>query len=229
MSLYHVLVVIVQVTKLCLTLCNPMDCSMDSYQSITISWSLRKFMSIELVMLCQSDGISNCYAITIAIVMAISSSAAPFSFCFQSFPASGFFPVCQLFATGGKIVEHQLQHQSFQWILRVDFLQDWLVWSPCSPTDSQESSPGLQFKSISSSAFSLLYGPTLNGNSLQYFCLKNLMDRGAWWATVHRAAKSQTQLKQFSMNACSHPYMTTGKTIALRIQNFVRKVMSFIF
>ena len=34
----------------------------------------------------------------------------------------------------------QLQHQSFQWIFRVDFFQDWLVWSPCSPRDSQESS-----------------------------------------------------------------------------------------
>ena len=31
-----------------------------------------------------------------------------------------------------------------------------------------------------------------NGNPLQYSCLKNSMDRGAWWATVHEAAKSQT-------------------------------------
>ena len=34
-----------------------------------------------------------------------------------------------------------------------------------------------------------------NGNSLQYSCLKNSMDRGAWWATTHEVAKSQTQLK----------------------------------
>ena len=33
-----------------------------------------------------------------------------------------------------------------------------------------------------------------NGNPLQYSCLENPMDRGAWWATVHRVAKSQTQL-----------------------------------
>ena len=33
-----------------------------------------------------------------------------------------------------------------------------------------------------------------NGNPLQYSCLKNSMDRGDWRATVHRAAKSQTQL-----------------------------------
>ena len=37
-----------------------------------------------------------------------------------------------------KVLELQLQHQSFQWIFRVDFLSDWLVWSPCSARDSQE-------------------------------------------------------------------------------------------
>ena len=34
----------------------------------------------------------------------------------------------------------------------------------------------------------------INGDSLQYSCLENSMDRGAWWATVHEATKSQTQL-----------------------------------
>ena len=60
-----------------------------------------------------------------------------------------------------KVLGFQFQHQSFQWIFRVDFLYDWLVWSPCSPRDSQESSPTPQLKSINSSALSLLYGPTL--------------------------------------------------------------------
>ena len=36
-----------------------------------------------------------------------------------------------------------------------------------------------------------------HGNSIQYFCLENPMDRGPWQAMVHRVAKSQTQLKQF--------------------------------
>ena len=35
-----------------------------------------------------------------------------------------------------------------------------------------------------------------NGNPLQYSCLENPKDRGAWWATVHRVAKSQTQLSE---------------------------------
>ena len=33
-----------------------------------------------------------------------------------------------------------------------------------------------------------------NGNPLQYSCLGNLMDRGAWWSTVHGVEKSQSQL-----------------------------------
>ena len=49
-----------------------------------------------------------------------------------------------------KVLELQLQHQSFQWIVRTNFLYNWLVWSPCSPRDSQESSPAPQFESIHS-------------------------------------------------------------------------------
>ena len=37
-----------------------------------------------------------------------------------------------------------------------------------------------------------------NGNPLQYSCLENPMDRGAWWATVHGVTKSRTRLKQLS-------------------------------
>ena len=60
-----------------------------------------------------------------------------------------------------KVLEFQLQHQSYQWIPRTDLLYDGLVGSPCSPRDSQESSPTPQFKSISFSALSFLYSPTL--------------------------------------------------------------------
>ena len=37
-----------------------------------------------------------------------------------------------------------------------------------------------------------------NGNPLQYSCLENSMDRGAWWATVHGVAKSRTRLSNFT-------------------------------
>ena len=40
-----------------------------------------------------------------------------------------------------------------------------------------------------------------NGNPLQYPCLENPMDRGAWWATVHRVAKSRTRLSDFTFTS----------------------------
>ena len=58
-----------------------------------------------------------------------------------------------------KVMELQLQHQSFQWIFRTDFVWDWLAWSPFSPRDSQESFPTPEFKSINSLALSFLYIP----------------------------------------------------------------------
>ena len=39
-----------------------------------------------------------------------------------------------------------------------------------------------------------------NGNSLQYSCLQNSMDRGAWWITVHGVTKSQTQLRDWHIH-----------------------------
>ena len=60
-----------------------------------------------------------------------------------------------------KVLEFQLQHQSFQWTPRTDLLSDGLVGSPCSPRDSQVSYPTPQFKSINSSVLSFLHSPTL--------------------------------------------------------------------
>ena len=91
----------------------------------------------------------------------ISSSVIPFSSRLQSFPASGSFPMSQLFISVAKVLELQLQHQSFQWIFRTNFLQNWLVWSPCSPKDSQESFSTPQFKSINYLVLSLLCSPPL--------------------------------------------------------------------
>ena len=89
----------------------------------------------------------------------ISSSVIPFSSCLQSFQYQGLF---QWVSSLHQVVRvSELQHPSFKWIFRTDFLSDWLVWSLCSPRDSQESSPTPQFRSISSLALSFLYDPTL--------------------------------------------------------------------
>ena len=92
----------------------------------------------------------------------ISSSLAPFSTCLQSLGASlSLFQWVHSSNQVAKGLELLLQHQSFQWLFRADFLQDGLVWSPCSPRDSQESSPAPQVEGISSLALSLFYCPAL--------------------------------------------------------------------
>ena len=91
----------------------------------------------------------------------ISSSVIPFPSCLQSFLASGSFPMGQFFASGGQSTGVSALDHSFQRNPRADLLQNGLVGSPCSPRDSQESSPTPQFKSINSSVLSFLYGPTL--------------------------------------------------------------------
>ena len=92
----------------------------------------------------------------------ISSSFGPFSSCPQSFPASRSFQMSQLFTSGGQSTgvsnsTSVLLMNNQDWSLL-----GWTGWSPCSPRDSQESSPTPQFKSINSSeALSLLHSPTL--------------------------------------------------------------------
>ena len=130
------------VAQSCLTLCDPMNRSSPGLPVHTNSRSLLKLMSIQW-----------CHP-------AMSSSVVPFYSCPQSLPGSGSFPMSQLFSWGGQVLEFQFQHQSFQWTPRTDLLYDGLVGSPCSPRDSQESSPTPQFKSINSLLLSFLYNPT---------------------------------------------------------------------
>ena len=91
----------------------------------------------------------------------ISSSVIPFSSCLQSFPASGSFPMSQLFTSGGQsngvwTSTSVLPMNTQDWSPL-----GWTDWSPCSPRDSQESSPTTQFKSINSSVLSFLHSQTL--------------------------------------------------------------------
>ena len=91
---------------------------------------------------------------------AISSSVVPFSY-FQSFPASGSFPVSQLFTSGGQSIGVSASTSISPMNTQDWFLLGCLVGSPCSPRDSQESSPTPQFKSINSSVLSFLHSLTL--------------------------------------------------------------------
>ena len=109
--------------------------------SFTISQSLLKLMRIESV-----------------IHPTISSSVIPFSSCLQSFPASGPFLMSWFFESGGQSIGASTSASILLMNIQVWFP---LGLTPCSPRDSQESSPTPQFKSIHSSVLSLLYGPTL--------------------------------------------------------------------
>ena len=100
--------------------------------------------------------------------LTISSSPTPFSFSLQSFPASGSFPMSQLFISGGQNIK------SFSFSISpsnehpglISFRMDWLDLLAVQGT-LQESSPTPQFKSINSSALSLLYSLTLT--SIHYY------------------------------------------------------------
>ena len=91
----------------------------------------------------------------------ISSSLVPFSSSLQYFPAPSSFPTVSSSHQVAKVLEFQLQHQSFQWTFKDWFPLGWTGWISCSPRDSQGSSPTPQIKSINSSALSFLYSPTL--------------------------------------------------------------------
>ena len=60
-----------------------------------------------------------------------------------------------------------------------------------------------------------------NGNPLQYSCLRNPMDRGAWWAAVHGVAKSRTRLSDFTFtfhfHALEKEMATHSSVLAWRI------------
>ena len=113
----------------------------------TISWSLLKFTFIESVMLSNH------------------SILCPLLLCLPSiFPSISLFWRVSFLHEVAKVSERASALAS---VLPVN-IQDWfplgltwLVWSPCCPRDSQESSPAPQFKSINSSMLSFLYGPTL--------------------------------------------------------------------
>ena len=64
-----------------------------------------------------------------------------------------------------------------------------------------------------------------NGNPLQYSCLENPMDRGAWRATVHGVAKSQTQLSNFTFTSLGNPHLlkVTEQYCCLKTEKLHRK------
>ena len=120
--------------------------------------------------------------------LTILSSVIPFSSCLQSFPASGFFPMSQLFASGGQNI--------------------WSFSFSISPSNEH---PGLISFRIDWLDLLAVQGT-----------LKSLLQH-------HSSKVSILWHSAFFTIQLSHPYMTTGKTIALTRRTFVGKVMSLLF
>ena len=91
----------------------------------------------------------------------ISSSVIPFSSHLQSFPASGSFPMSQLFTSDGQSIGVSASASVLPVNIQDRFPFGLTGLISCSPRDSQESSPTPQFKSINSSALRFLYSPAL--------------------------------------------------------------------
>jgi len=135
----------ISVTQSYSTLCDPMDCSMPGFP---VHHQLLETTQIYVHWV--SDAIQTSHPLL---------SPSP-----PTFNLSQHQGLLKWFSSSHQVVKvlvFQLQHESFQWIFRTDFLYDGLAGSPCCPRNSQESSPTPQFSSIKTLAFSFLYSPTL--------------------------------------------------------------------
>ena len=133
------------VAQSCPILCDPMNCSMPG---LPVHHQLPEFTQTHVHRV--SDAIQPSHPLSSPSPLAPKPSQH-----------QGFFQQVNSSHEVAKVLEFQLQHQSFQRNPRADLLQNGLVGSPCSPRDSQESSPTPLFKTINSLALSLLHSPTL--------------------------------------------------------------------
>ena len=107
------------VTKSCPTLCDSMDCSTPGF---LVLYYIPEFALIHVHWV--SDAIQPCHSLL-----------PPPPLCLKLSQHQGLF---QWVSSSNQVTkELKLQHQLFQLIFRIDYLQDWLVWSPCSPRDFQ--------------------------------------------------------------------------------------------
>ena len=133
------------VSQSCPTLCDPMNCTMPG---LPVHHTLPEFIQTHVHWVC--DAIQPSHPLLTPSPPALNLSQH-----------QGLFQWVSSLHQVAKILEFQLQHQSFQWTPRTNLLLNGLVGSSCSPRDSQESSPTPQFKSIKPLVLSFLYNPTL--------------------------------------------------------------------
>ena len=109
------------VSQLCPTLCNPMDCSTPG---LPVHHQLPELA--QTLVYWVGDSIQPSHP--------LSSPSSP---AFNLSQHRGLFKWISSSHQVAKVFKFQPQHQSIQWIFRTYFLEDWLVWFPCSPRNSQ--------------------------------------------------------------------------------------------
>ena len=137
--------VCVLLTESCPPLCNPMDCST---RGLPIHHQLLGFTQTHVHWV--SDTIQPFHPLL---------SPSPPAFNLSQHQGLFQWVICS--PSGGQSIGVSASASFFQRNPRADILQNVLVGSPCSPRDSQESSPTPQFKSINFSALCLIHSPTL--------------------------------------------------------------------
>ena len=132
------------VAQSCLTLCDPMHCSMPG---LPVHHQL---LELDQTHVHQAGD-----------TIQPSPPVVPLSSCLQSIPASRSFLMTQFFTSSGQSIGASVSASLLPMNIQNWFaLGNFLVGFPCSPGDSQESSPTPQLKSIHFSVLSFLYGPT---------------------------------------------------------------------
>ena len=139
----HYFLISVQLLSCVQLFATPRTAAYQAFLSITNSQRLLKLMSIESVML--SNHIIICDPLLLWPLI---------------IPSIRVFSKSQFFTSGGQSIGISASASVLPTNPRTDLFQDGLVGSPCSPRDLQEFPPTPQFKSINSSALSLLYSPT---------------------------------------------------------------------
>ena len=133
------------VAKSCLTLCDPMGRSTPSFP---VRHQLLELAQIHFHQV--GDAIQPSHPLLSPSPPALNPSQH-----------QGLFKWVSFFASGGQTIETSATGSGLLMNIQDSFPLDWLFWSPCSPRDSQESSPTPQFKSINSLVLSFVYGSTL--------------------------------------------------------------------
>ena len=162
------------VAQSCLTLCDPVDCSMPG---LPVHHQLPEFTQTHVHWV--GDAIQPSHPLI------------PFSSCLQSFPASGSFPISQFFPLGAQSIGVSASTS----VLPMN-IQDWfpLGWTAGISLPSKRfsrvfSNTTVQKHQFFSIQLSFREG---NGNPLQCSCLEYPRDGGAWWAAVYGVSQSDT-------------------------------------